>query len=285
MKDKQKKTDTNTPIDREEVQRIVSGQIKSYFSSLASKGPEKNAAWWNSQWLISAATVAATALLTWGIAYWQLGKTHDQEDHKRDIKLEVTAQMGGFRPEFNGRIESLTNKIDKQGEDVAKIKGALGIASNVPGTGNQLSLQEFAKMDRSQFSQKVGKLADAIEAAKNGPLDDIATIDAIQKKIAALPLNTPEAIRAAFTTINYASFVREKKGLIPGAAALRSKPCPTAIKIEGPKDRIIGHVSDSRITACQQELDGLSLKNVIIQNAIVMYNGGAVNLENVTFIT
>ena len=68
------------------------------------------------------------------------------------------------------------------------------------------------------------------------------------------------------------------------AEAVRAKPCNFFDIGNGPIDVIRGQLSDVSMDGCGQRLDGLSLKNVTIRNAIITYDGGAVQLENVTFI-
>ena len=146
-------------------------------------------------------------------------------------------------------------------------------------------LGAFVKMNQTQFSHELVRIADvASRAQRDGVTDSVENIDATQKKLAALPLNTPEASRAVSSVVTYASFVREKTGLFPNGQAVRSKPCASVVEIEGPKDRIRSSFSGGGAEGCKLELDGLSLKNFTVRNTVVTYNGGAVHLENVTFV-
>ena len=144
-------------------------------------------------------------------------------------------------------------------------------------------------MDQTKFRQNLARVSEAITIAqKNGETDSIATLDAIQKKLATLPLNTPDASRAISSLVNYASFVREKTGLFPNAAAAKTKTCGFIQLGDGksPVNRIVMNLDGgaANLNGCTARLDGLSIKNFIFVNAIVRYDGGAVRLENVRFI-
>jgi hypothetical protein len=146
-------------------------------------------------------------------------------------------------------------------------------------------LQAFARMDQDQFSHELVRIADAASRAqRDGVTDSVENIDATQKKLAALPLNTPEASRAVSSVVSYASFVREKTGLFPNGEAVRAKPCNYFDLGNGPINVIRLRLDNLSMDGCGQRLDGLGLKNVTIRNAILTYNGGAIALENVTFV-
>ncbi|MGD0775081.1 MAG: hypothetical protein ABSC05_19875 [Candidatus Solibacter sp.] len=139
-------------------------------------------------------------------------------------------------------------------------------------------LQGFVRMDQAQFGQELGKITDTVSwAQQTGAIDNVETIDAIQKKMAALPLDTPDAARAASAIITYASYIREKRGLFPNAAAARSKACNF---FEGP------NISLTRVLmrGCGQVIDGIHIQDSTFENAVITYNGGPLYLQNVTFI-
>jgi hypothetical protein len=72
--------------------------------------------------------------------------------------------------------------------------------------------------------------------------------------------------------------------MFPNGAEVRAKPC-NAIKVgNGPINEIRLHWTRLNMSGCGQRLDGLSIKDSTIQNAVITYDGGAVELENVTFI-
>ena len=266
------------PPDREEIQRIVSGQLSSDREKIVTDvvaALERNkgsTSKWNRPWVIAIGGTIVGGLLVWGIGAFL---SHNAQDLKRDITMEVTAQL-----------VPIQDKLQKMAEDIAKIKGADGIAQgsapSLPGS----ALQKFAKMDQAELSHQLAKVADAVsEAQKKGAVvDNLDSVAAVQKTLSVLPLDTPDAIRATSAIINYASFVREKKGLFPNVETVRAKPCQFINLGDGPINVIRFEVARATLGGCGQRPDGLSLKDVTFQNAILTYNGGAIVLENVTFI-
>jgi hypothetical protein len=236
---------------------------------------EKPASRWNHPWLKNIGTAIVGGLVVYGIT---AARSHSADDQKRDITLEVSKQL-----------EPINSRLEKMDVDIARIKQRDGIIGkdepSAPGPSRASPLLQFVALDQPRFARALPRVAAvASEAQGKGETDTIQNTDAVQKKLAMIPLTTPDALRAASSIINYASFVREKGGLIPNVGAVRAKPCPTLIHIEGPKDRIRAHISNSDISICTLELDGLSLRDVTIRNAIVTYDGGAVQLENARFI-
>jgi hypothetical protein len=148
-------------------------------------------------------------------------------------------------------------------------------------------LQDFASLDEPQFSHEVGRLADAASIAqKSGVIDTVENVAKIQQKLANTPLTTPDSIRATASIINYSSFVREKTGAFPDATSVRAKPCQHVMIGDGvsPVNQILINMTNVEFRGCLVRLDGLSITRGVISNAIVLYDGGPVRLNNVKFI-
>jgi hypothetical protein len=147
-------------------------------------------------------------------------------------------------------------------------------------------LQSFVNMDQTRLSRNLSKVAEAArEAQQDGVLETIANLSEIQTKVASLPL-TQESSPAFWSLINYASFVREKTSVFPNAAVVSATTC-NLINIGnggGPRNSIVITLDGVKLRGCALTLDGLSLKNSTISNAVVRYFGGALRLDNVRFV-
>jgi len=189
--------------------------------------------------------------------------------------------------EVSAQLAPVQNKLETIAEDVAKIKGADGIAKNnlsKHAASSSPALTQFAVMDKSQFIGSIARIPETVAAAKNnGELVKISTLDAIQKRLANASINSPDSFKAALALIGYASFVREKSGLFPNAAKIRSETCK-AFGIIGSPQKIHIYSTGDHIDGCILSLDGVSLTDAVVKNAIVKYQGGAVRLKNVHFI-
>jgi len=147
----------------------------------------------------------------------------------------------------------------------------------------------FTRLNQAQLANELGELADAVaKAQKTGVADDIRNVDALQSRLAALSLTTPDSFRAASSLINYSSFIREKTGAFLGASAARARDCGF-IKIDD-GHTAVDHIvvvfggGATNLNGCTVRLDGLSIKNYTFVNAIVTFGGGMTRLENVRFI-
>jgi len=124
----------------------------------------------------------------------------------------------------------------------------------------------FTRLNQAQLANELGELADAVaKAQKTGVADDIRNVDALQSRLAALSLTTPDSFRAASSLINYSSFIREKTGAFLGASAARARDCGF-IKIDD-GHTAVDHIvvvfggGATNLNGCTVRLDGLSIKN------------------------
>jgi len=150
-------------------------------------------------------------------------------------------------------------------------------------------LKKLGLLNQNQFGRQLPQVAEiANEAKKSEIVGNIQTIGVVQTKLATLPSDTPGLASATESIINYASFVREKMGLIPNIAdipdiaEIRSKAsCKNGevLRVTGKNFTLDG---GSQTNTCF-ELDGITIKNFTFINAIVISNGGAIRLDNVTF--
>jgi hypothetical protein len=136
----------STGIGRDEVQKMIS-PISEKLDEITKTNSQLAKPSWGSQLpaiLISNALTLVIALL---VARWQYGKTHDAEDLKRDIALEVTSQL-----------KPIQGDINKIREDVAKIKGADGIAQSTPPNDIPAIKQDLAVAQAKGLSPNPARL-------------------------------------------------------------------------------------------------------------------------------
>ena len=106
----------------------------------------------------------------------------------------------------------------------------------------------------------------------------------LRNKLAQVNSTSPEFWNAASNVISYQSLIAEKINLFPNAEKVRHKPCELIHMEPGAK---LGGVTISGMDiGCMQQLDigpDVIWKNITFENAIIVYNGGTLNLDNVTF--
>jgi hypothetical protein len=103
----------------------------------------------------------------------------------------------------------------------------------------------------------------------------------------------PQLVNLAGKRIVEAS--RENSNAWPGVLALLSyrstlnKEAPPSlprvacIGVEGGVTGIVAHINGSHILNCSQELDHIEWRNVVFENATVIYHGGPTILDHVQF--
>jgi hypothetical protein len=193
--------------------------------------------------VVSILTVIATAIATWGITYWQMTRMSDDEFSKLKVGSIV-----------DEKLQPILEKIQKQGEDIAKIKGADGIANNAVPPALNAVLQNVSEAMKSKPT-----------AAE---LNNIAVqLSEAQKSFAAFP--------AVWQTTG--GFINYKANfLVPSAPAIQAKatgvPCQRSLGGEGEVFR-----------NCEINLESVDIHtvNVIINgrpvafiNCLVHYHGG-----------
>lgn len=263
----------------------------------ATRDPQPAATkWWKRSpydKIIAGVIVAALIALGAGI------RSYFVQASDAKITTEITKQLDQRRAQetenSNDRISAevarqlipIGQSLQAMNREIGKISQKLGIARiQIPIQSSPL--QEFAMLDEDKFGLSVKRVADVtVEAQKSGAIDTIENIDAIQRKLVGLPDNS-DVLRAKVNVINYASFVREKTGLIQNATTIRTKTCGF-IKIgdgESPVKTIMVNLDggSASLNGCAVRLDGLSIKNYTFENAVVRYDGGPLRLENVRFI-
>ena len=265
-KTKQKKQNGNARGNREQ-NGITREDLAALEERLANR-PTVAGASTKQQWIIGGVLCIATAVATWGITWWALGRTHNEEDQKRDIALEVGKQLGPIQAELN-------RQLSDQNEKISRIQGALGVAQNSKTTG---SLQKFASMKAPELRKNLPALTEAVRTAQESKSAlSLDTVLSIQKTLAQLNLDSPSSAQAAEAIINYASHLREMRNLVPNAALARAVNCRVPFSAPGiVYDQVI-------IKGCTVDLDGRAYVGALFENCIVRYKGGALNLRNVTF--
>jgi hypothetical protein len=171
-------------LDRDEVQRIVSGQMKSAHAGIvtdvvAAIRAEKPASRWNHPWLKNIGTAIVGGLVVYGIT---AARSHSADDQKRDITLEVSKQL-----------EPINSRLEKMDVDIARIKQRDGIIGkdepSAPGPSRASPLLQFVALDQPRFARALPRVAAvASEAQGKGETDTIQNTDAVQKKLAMIPL-------------------------------------------------------------------------------------------------
>lgn len=229
----------------------------------------------NSPWLIGLITgIVGCVVGGFIVATWQSNQSHNAEDLKRDINLEVHNQVAAMQTDVGHQIQEfqqhVTDQLTAQDEKVSRIQGLLGVSRNKTSDG----LQKFASMKDSELRKNLPALTSAVKMAQEGKVQpSLNTVLSVQNRIGGLNLDSPESVQAAEAVINYTSHLREISNLVPDVALARVARCRTPP----------GVFIDSTITGCTVDLDGQSFNNVAFENCIVRYRGGPVYLRNVTF--
>lgn len=233
------------PIDHDEVQRIVSAQIRSLHKDQVAPVQPK---WWNSPWLIAIGSAILGVLIANFFGLWQSGKAHDAQDLKNSIQLEVGSQLAPFN-----------ERLERQGEDVAKIKGALGIALN-----------DLKNTPQNVFAQSLPALQAAIKQIPPSPaMPDQATVREIADKLRHTDESAPEYWRTVLQFISFASsrFIRD----VP--------PPGPPWALESVQGNFSGRQDHGAIL-----VDGGIITDFTCEKCRIVFTQKPVKLRNVTFI-
>jgi hypothetical protein len=230
-----------------------------------------------------------TALLAWLIAYWQFGKSHADEDLKRDIKSEVSNQLTQRQSDDTGNLNNrIATEIGKQlapvnqtlqaiNLDIGKIKDHLGIARNVaPRTGPSVAspldvgLRRFEKMNKQQFAMSLPALRTVIQRS-SAPVDQ-STLRNIAEKLRETDARAPGYWPTVFAFITWTSATSARD--VPRANA------KTTLSIANTPPLTANVMLDGLVVA----LDGGTINGLTFRNCRIRFTSNAVQMNNVTFV-
>lgn len=210
-----------------------------------------------------------TALITWCGSYilvrWQVSQTRDDAALNDRIDNHVDA-----------KLQRITEDIAKLREDVAYLK------ARVEGATTK-KIIEFSKMPEREILARLPEISGTINAAyANKVIAPTEAVVELRKKLAQVKARNPDFWVAVSSVVNYQSLVAEKMNLFQNAEEVRKTACKF-ISVQ-PGAEISGIVENLTLIGCGQQLDiGVEWKNVKFENAIIIYSGGPLRLENVTF--
>ena len=251
------------PVEREEFLRLA-GEVMSIREALAEGRTSTAARWWNYQWVNSLGSAMIAGVLAFLAGTWQSGKAHDADDLKRDIVMEVSKQL-----------EPIRQELQNQGKDIAKIKGADGIAQLAPGPGKTKSvksLSEIGTLGQKQFAASLPNLyaeMRKVSAPQSGANE--ATLRAITDKLRHVDENTPEYWSTVLQFIRFVSARHAPDVPPPGPANLE-----IGFNTGFPS---LGVLSRRRVL-----LDGGEIEDSVFENCRILFTSNPVHMRNVRFV-
>ena len=200
-------------VDRSEVQRIVSGQLKSARSEIVSDvvaalKPRRGARLMNRPLVIGAGSALLSGLLILATSEFL---THRAKDLNTQIADEITRQLdqrankdaenlnNRIAAEVGKQLEPIHQQLEGLSQDIGKIKDNLHIAQVKP-TAPPIQpqqggspLQVFAGMDLKRFTASLPLLHKAVlQAAPLGALQDIVLLRSIADKLRHTSEDSPD---------------------------------------------------------------------------------------------
>jgi hypothetical protein len=185
-------------LDRDEVQRIVTGQIKSYVDSVPKpKAPKFYEKPWFQSAMVGVGCTIMAGAITWAVTAHQSQQGHDEKDQKRDIELEIVKQMEPVKIELSRQFDSIRDRLDRQGEDIAGLKAAIRIARG-PG-----SIESFGRLGQREFMQALPALLAALKQPQQAP--SRSALLAVAEKLYKSDKKAPEYWPTVLTFVQFAS--------------------------------------------------------------------------------
>jgi hypothetical protein len=216
----------------------------------------------------------------------------------------------------NDSLKEPISKIDRASSDVQVLKGKVdGIDELLKGLLAE-RIARFSKLTPAETAKQVPPIAATFSAArKAGIFADSVMVNEIAKRFASLlsGANPPEdVLKAVSNVIDYKSFLNQgqfdfptpeetlKDGGRYGILAAAGEPPPVLKEAGGivprGKDAIAARIGEDLnpnattgrefliVTGSKVQLDRMHFRNVIFYGSEIVYQGGAIQLENVKWI-
>lgn len=291
----------NTMGAKEDVQRVhtridkVSDELRS---SIAEVGNKKNRST-----SISFLTLAVTVVgLPLGFLYFV--EPHVRSDMKSDITIETQSQLK----------DPLKQLSDMSG-DLREIKGKLEVLDPLIQEMMLKRLSEVKKFTSTDVDSHLAELKGLVQAAKATHTSlDVRDVQTVGEKVVNASKNSPDAWGVALDYLSYRTFINSRPSL-PGEPVLQPQSghslfqAPKNVLNQGtaklsfvgvtdsPNNAQFRAINEPDLNASKKTnvaflilddgdllLDGVYMKNVIVENSHVIYRGGPVVLQNVTFV-
>jgi hypothetical protein len=309
-------------INRDEVQRIVSGQLKAARTDIvadvvAALKPEEKASKWNHPWAVSLGSAVIGGLLVFGATTLF---SHSAKDRRSEIADEVRGQFNGDASNQNARVAAevgrqvapIHQQIETLSQDIGKIKDHLHIARNEPPALPKPFTDKTQEPPFQVAIPPVEKTPPAPVIAPETPslqafaemdpktfarslsslpvtirntrsLPDNGLLISISRKLNQTDQQTPDYWKAIEAMINFRSSIRA--GIVIDATLLKSLPVCLAFN-GGMKDSEIdaANTVGGRNFRCLVKLDNATIINSTISNAVIAFTGSPPHLTNAHFV-
>jgi len=281
--DRAKKPDKS--LDEAGVQRLRTGIAADVVAALSKQKPN----WWNRPWSIalgSAILGGTVVLLADGVF------SHHAEDLKRDIGLDITRQLNErsaadsenlnnrIAKEVGRELEPVNQQLHTLNQDIGKIKDNLRIARTTPPGSSPLVA--FSGMSPRELATSLPALRKALERPpQSDSTSEEKALRTVSQRLGEMDGGAPGYWTTVAAIINYQSLVNQLRGIAPDPSLI-SRPCAGLTMGTGGGNTISGFT----VRGCLVDLDTTfnKLVNITFRDSVVRYHGGAVDLQNVTFV-
>jgi hypothetical protein len=196
------------------------------------------------------------------VAYWQLNQTRGDAALDQRIDNHIDA-----------KLQPITEGITKLREDVAYLKAKVEDATAGKVVG-------FSKLPTTEILDNLPVISKTINEARAKQLiSPPEAVAELRSKLAQVQPRNPQFWPAVSNVISYQSMIAEKMGLLPNAGKVKKTSCHYISVGEGAHVSVDGF----RFAGCSQQIDNFSLSNGTFENSIIIYEGGPLHLQNVTF--
>jgi hypothetical protein len=251
---------------KEDLQR-VHNKIDDLAKRLPVQGSQhRTVHWYGYPLLLVIIGVTGSGLCGYLVARWQLTQTRADASLDQRIDNHV-----------DNKLQPINEGIGKLREDVAYLKAKVEDATTK-------KIDGFSRLPADKIAVSLSDISKTLAEARTkeliSPPDSVAEL---RNKLAQVHPTTPEFWDAVSNLITYQSLIAEKINLFPNAENVRDKPCELIHVGPGAS---FGGVVTGRANGCMQQLDigaDTIWRNFTFENSIIVYKGGPINLDNVTF--
>jgi len=244
--------------------RLKIGDLKRQLSDQGSQGHVAH--WYRNPLLLAIVGITGSGLVAYLVARWQVNQT--REDAALDQRID-----NRINNVVNPKFDSINENIAKLREDMAYLKAKVEDATTRKIVG-------FSKLPKADVQTNLADISKAINDARvRQIISPPEAVIELRNKLAQVQPRNPAFWMAFSNVISYQSLIAERMNIFPNAEKVRNSPCQF-INI-GPGVRL--SAEDVHMHGCSQKLDGGSWKDSSFEDMIIIYNGGPVHLENVTF--
>jgi hypothetical protein len=216
--------------------------------------------------LVAAAiTIVLSAICGYLVARWTVGQARED---------------AALADRIDNRVEA---KLKPIGEGLAKLREDLAYVRAKVEDATARKVVGFSRLPANEIVGSLSDISKTIsEARSKQAISPPEAVAELRAKLVQLQPRNPELWKALSNVVSYQSLIAEKMNVLPNAEQIRRKGCHFFGGTSGAP--VTNWVEQGAASGCSQQLDiGVAWKDFTFENAIIIYRGGPVYLQNVRF--